>query len=185
MAASRKYPDELGERETAVAVDLRKDPAMKPGAIAPVAERLGMHPDTFCKWAARLDGGVRPGTTTEDASRIAELEREVRELRRTNEILTNVRGLFFAAAELARGDRRRSGQGSPRLHRCPPRPCCRGTQARSRADLCGAAGCSLGSLRVPTTPERTYHRRRRQQTLNRLTPIEYETIMPEPATQAA
>lgn len=37
--------------------------------------------------------------------------------------------------------------------------------------------------------ERTYHRRRRQAALGRLTPIEYETIMttrhPTPATQAA
>jgi transposase InsO family protein len=33
--------------------------------------------------------------------------------------------------------------------------------------------------------ERTYHRRRRQDALGRLTPIEYETIMTTPATQAA
>jgi putative transposase len=33
--------------------------------------------------------------------------------------------------------------------------------------------------------ERTYHRRRRQLALGRLTPIEYETIMTPPATQAA
>ncbi len=33
--------------------------------------------------------------------------------------------------------------------------------------------------------ERTYHRRRRQLRLGRLTPIEYETIIPTPATQAA
>ena len=33
--------------------------------------------------------------------------------------------------------------------------------------------------------ERTYHRRRRQDSLGRLTPVEYETIMTTPATQAA
>jgi transposase InsO family protein len=33
--------------------------------------------------------------------------------------------------------------------------------------------------------ERTYHRRRRQATLGRLTPIEYEAIMTTPASQAA
>jgi transposase len=44
---------------------------------------------------------MRPGTTTDDAARIATLEREVRELRRANEIL-KTSAAFFAAAELDR-----------------------------------------------------------------------------------
>ena len=40
-------------------------------------------------------------------------------------------------------------------------------------------------LAIITWIERTYHRRRRQAGLGRLTPIEYETIMTTPATQAA
>ena len=40
-------------------------------------------------------------------------------------------------------------------------------------------------IAIVTWLERTYHRRRRQDSLGRLTPIEYETIMPTPATQAA
>ena len=40
-------------------------------------------------------------------------------------------------------------------------------------------------LAIVTWIERTYHRRRRQTSLGRLTPIEYETIMTTPATQAA
>ncbi len=40
-------------------------------------------------------------------------------------------------------------------------------------------------IAIVTWIERTYHRRRRQDTLGRLTPIEYETIMTTPATQAA
>jgi putative transposase len=38
---------------------------------------------------------------------------------------------------------------------------------------------------IVTWIERTYHRRRRQRSLSRLTPIEYETIMTTPASQAA
>ncbi|WP_434743728.1 IS3 family transposase [Micromonospora sp. SH-82] len=38
---------------------------------------------------------------------------------------------------------------------------------------------------IVTWIERTYHRRRRQRSLSRLTPIEYETIMTPPASQAA
>jgi putative transposase len=40
-------------------------------------------------------------------------------------------------------------------------------------------------IAIVTWIERTYHRRRRQATLGRLTPIEYETIMTPQATQAA
>jgi putative transposase len=40
-------------------------------------------------------------------------------------------------------------------------------------------------IAIVTWIERTYHRRRRQEALGRLTPTEYETIMTTPATQAA
>ncbi len=66
MAAPRKYPDELRERATRMAVELRQDPATKQGAIARVADQLGMHPETLRNWVrqAEIDGGFRPGTTT-------------------------------------------------------------------------------------------------------------------------
>jgi transposase len=102
MAAPRKYPDELRERATRMAVELRADPATKQGAIARVAEQLGMHPETLRNWVrqAEVDGGVRAGTTTAEAERIAQLEQEVRELRRTNHILRTASAFF--AAELDR-----------------------------------------------------------------------------------
>jgi len=102
MAAPRKYPDELRERATRMAVELRQDPDSKHGAINRVAEQLGMHPETLRNWVrqAEVDGGTRPGTTSSDAQRLAELEREVRELRRTNHILRTASAFF--AAELDR-----------------------------------------------------------------------------------
>ncbi|GAA5012630.1 transposase [Actinopolymorpha pittospori] len=92
MAAPRKYGDELRERATRMAVEARKDPASRAGAIARIAEQLGMHRETLRGWVrqAEIDGGVRPGSSSEVASRIAELERENRELRRANEILRTV-----------------------------------------------------------------------------------------------
>ena len=86
MAAPRKYGDELRERATRMAVELRQDPTTRSGAIARVAGQLGMHPETLRNWVrqAEIDGGMRPGTTTSDAERLAELERENRELRRAN-----------------------------------------------------------------------------------------------------
>lgn len=44
MAAPRKYPEELRERAIRLAVDLRRDPATRPGALARVAEQLGIKP---------------------------------------------------------------------------------------------------------------------------------------------
>jgi transposase len=103
MAAPRKYGDELRERATRMAVEARQDPATKPGAIKRVADQLGMHPETLRNWVrqAEIDGGARPGTTSDEAKRLAELERENRELRRANEILRTA-SAFFAAAELDR-----------------------------------------------------------------------------------
>ena len=43
--AAPKYPGELRERATRMAAELRQDPATKAGAIARVAEQLGMHPE--------------------------------------------------------------------------------------------------------------------------------------------
>ena len=47
------------------------------------------------------DSGVRPGPTTVEQQRIKELEREVRELRKTNEIL-KLASVYFAQAEFDR-----------------------------------------------------------------------------------
>jgi transposase len=103
MGAPRKYSVELQQRATRMALDARRDPESSRGAITRIAEQLGVHPEALRSWVrqAEVDGGVRPGTTTEDATRIAALEREVRELRRANEIL-RTSAAFFAAAELDR-----------------------------------------------------------------------------------
>ena len=103
MAAPRKYPEELRERAIRMAVDLRRDPATKVGALKRVGDQLGINPETLRNWVgqAEIDEGHRPGVTTAEAQRIAELEREVKELRRANEILRTA-SAFFAAAELDR-----------------------------------------------------------------------------------
>lgn len=103
MAAPRKYSLELVERATRMAMEARKDPATSRGVIKRVADQLGVHPEALRTWVrqAEIDGGVRPGATTDDATRLVELEREVRELRRANEIL-KTSAAFFAAAELDR-----------------------------------------------------------------------------------
>jgi transposase len=67
------------------------------GVITRVARQLGIGTESLRNWVnqAEVDGGQRPGVTTEERRRIAELEREVRELRRANEIL-KAASIFFA-----------------------------------------------------------------------------------------
>src|SRR3954465_12868003 len=121
MAAPRKYPDELRERATRMAVEARRDPATRPGALARIGKQLGINPETLRNWVtqAEIDAGTRPGTTTDDATRLAELGRDVREprgrtglagrgrgvgeLRRANAILKSASAFF--AAELDRPSR--------------------------------------------------------------------------------
>ena len=102
MPAQRKYPNELRERATRMAIDARKDPATRTGAFRRIGEQLGVNPEAPRTWVSRAetDEGLRPGTTTADADRITELEREVRELRRANTILKQASAFF--AAELDR-----------------------------------------------------------------------------------
>ncbi len=105
MAPPKKYPDELRERATRMAVEARRDPASVTGAIKRIAEQLGVHPEALRTWVKRAetDAGDRPGTTTSDADRLAQLERENRELRRANQILRSAASFF--AAELDRPSR--------------------------------------------------------------------------------
>lgn len=105
MAAPRKYPDELRERATRLAVEARRDPASAGGAIKRIADQLGVHPEALRTWVkqAETDDGVRPGPASAEQARVAELEREVRELRRANQILRSAASFF--AAELDRPSR--------------------------------------------------------------------------------
>jgi transposase-like protein len=66
-------------------------------AIASIAKKLGMTPETLRKWLRRdaVDHGQRPGVTSSERERVRALEREVRELRRANEIL-KAASVFFA-----------------------------------------------------------------------------------------
>ncbi|SDD46151.1 Transposase [Aquimonas voraii] len=68
-----------------------------------MAAKIGCTAETLRRWVrqAEHDAGKRPGTTTDEAHRIKQLEREVRELRQANEILRKACA-NFAQAELDR-----------------------------------------------------------------------------------
>lgn len=96
MAPPSKYSPELRERAVRLVFELREQTGQKTGTIVRVADQLGVHREALRTWVrqAEVDSGKRPGTSTSDAQRIAELERENRELRRANEILKAASAYF-------------------------------------------------------------------------------------------
>lgn len=72
-----------------------------------IAGKIGCTAETLRKWVRQgeRDSGVRPGPTTAEQQRIKELEREVRELRKTNDIL-KLASTYFALAELDRHNKK-------------------------------------------------------------------------------
>jgi len=105
MAAPRKYPEELRERAIRLTLDARKDSASRPSACVRIGEQLGINAEMLRGWVtqAEVDAGARPGTSTSEAEKIAQLERDNRELRRANAILRSASAFF--AAELDRPSR--------------------------------------------------------------------------------
>jgi transposase len=103
MAASnslfqRRYPPEMGERAVRMVHEAIAESGERVGAVTRVARQLGIGPESLRNWVkqAEIDSDKRPGVTSAEQQRIAELEREVRELRRANEIL-KAAAAFFAA----------------------------------------------------------------------------------------
>lgn len=103
MANNRKrYPAEVRERTVRLVLENEKTYESQWAAICSIATKAGMAPKTLRKWVRRVetDEGRRDGTTTEERERTRQLEREVKELRRANEILKAASSFF--AAELDR-----------------------------------------------------------------------------------
>jgi transposase len=96
MPAQRKYPEELRERAVRMVLEIRARDGKGHGELARVGRQLGVHPEALRGWVkqAEIDNGTRPGMRSAEAQRIAELERENRELRRANEILKAASAYF-------------------------------------------------------------------------------------------
>jgi transposase-like protein len=97
-----KFSPEVRERAVRLVRERSQYPSMW-AAIETIAPMIGCTAQTLLDWVKRdeIDRGVRDGVSTEERERIKALEREVKELRRANEIL-KVASAFFAQAELDR-----------------------------------------------------------------------------------
>jgi transposase-like protein len=98
MPAPRKYPAELRERAVRLVSEAREqEPELSlNAAVVRIAPRVGVNKDTLRGWVKQvdIDAGRRSGTTTNDAKKIKDLEQEIRELKRANEILLAASSFF-------------------------------------------------------------------------------------------
>ncbi len=103
MAAPRKYPNELRERSVRLVREAREqEPGLSVNAaVRRIGPRVGVNPDTLRGWCKRaaIDAGEARGVTTADGKRIKELEQEVKELKRANEILLAASSFFARALD--------------------------------------------------------------------------------------
>lgn len=105
MPYKKPYPPEVRERAVRMVLESREDYDTQWAAIRSIADKIGCSGEALRNWVrqAETDAGVRQGLTSDERARLRELERENRELRRSNEILKKASAFF--AAELDRPQR--------------------------------------------------------------------------------
>jgi transposase len=103
MARSSRYSPEFRERAVRMVREHGAEYPSQWAAIASIASKLGCTAETLRQWVRQTerDTGQRSGLTTDERQRLKELERENRELKRTNDILRKA-SAYFAQAELDR-----------------------------------------------------------------------------------
>jgi transposase-like protein len=103
MGRNSKYSPEVRERSVRMVWEQAQEHDSQWAAIRSIASKIGCSPETLRGWVrqAERDTGQRPGLTTDERQRLKDQEREIRELRRANEILRKA-SAYFAQAELDR-----------------------------------------------------------------------------------
>lgn len=103
MKKSNKFSPEVRERAVRMVFEHRGEYSSLWATIESIAPKIGCVAQTLHDWLRKheIDTGMRDGVTSAERDRVKALEREVRELRKANEIL-RLASAFFAQAELDR-----------------------------------------------------------------------------------
>lgn len=103
MKKRMKFSPEVRERAVRMVFEHRNDHPSQWAAVVSIAGKIGCTAQTLLSWVRQheRDSGQRDGPTTAEQQRVKALEREVKELRRANEIL-RLASAYFAQAELDR-----------------------------------------------------------------------------------
>lgn len=103
MSKQTKFSPEVRERAVRLVQEQRSEHPSLWAAVESIAPMIGCTSQTLLGWIKQeqVDSGERDGVTTSERERLKALEREVKELRRANEIL-KLASAFFAQAELDR-----------------------------------------------------------------------------------
>ena len=106
MARQNRFSQEVRERAVRMVTEHRSEYGSEWEAIRSIAEKIGCSAEALRTWVRRIqvDAGEKPGMASDERARMKELEKEVRELRRANEILRKASS-YFAQAELDRRPR--------------------------------------------------------------------------------
>lgn len=103
---ARRYSSEEKAAAVRMVRALRAELGTEQGTVSRVAHQLGYGVESVRSWVrqADIDDGYEPGVTTVESKKLRELEQEIRELKRANEILK--RAASFFGAELDRQHKR-------------------------------------------------------------------------------
>jgi len=103
MGRPSRYSPEVQERAVRMVLEHQGEHGSQWAAICSIAEKIGCTAETLRRWVrqSERDQGIRPGLTTDERQRLKDQEREIRELKRANEILRKA-SAYFAQAELDR-----------------------------------------------------------------------------------
>jgi transposase len=95
--SSRRYPPEVKDRAVQLVLTTIDQKGERYGVVSRIARQLDIGPETLRHWVRQveIDRGTRAGATSQERERIAELEKENRELRKANQILKEA-SVFFA-----------------------------------------------------------------------------------------
>ena len=104
--AQKRYPTELKDRAVRMVAELRREDPTDTSVISRVARQLGVGIESLRQWVkqADVDAGARDGLSTEEREELRGLRKEVKELRRANDILRAAASFF--GAELDRQQKR-------------------------------------------------------------------------------